>query len=144
MLHGTNKKINNFRTDYDISSKSSSTNNYKGSGYDIGNLAPSGNMKINSRAMSDSFLMSNVSHQNPPFNRRGWKKLESLVRMWSRNRASYVTTGGVLNSNSYRKIGKNKISVPTQFYKVVFIPSENKMIAFLIPNLKIESSLKVM
>ena len=70
-------------------------------------------------------------------------KLESLVRMWSRNRASYVTNGGVLNSNSYRKIGKNKISVPTQFYKVVFIPSENKMIAFLIPNQKIESSLKV-
>ena len=73
MLHGTNKKINNFRTDYNISSKSSSTNNYKGSGYDIGNLAPSGYMKINSRAMSDSFLMSNVSHQNPPFNRGGWK-----------------------------------------------------------------------
>ena len=142
MLLGTTKRTNNFRTDYNISSKSSSPSDYRGSGYDRGHLAPAGDMKINSRAMSESFLMSNISPQNPSFNRGGWKKLESLVRMWSRNRASYVTTGGVLNSNSYRKIGKNKISVPTQFYKVIFIPSENKMIAFLMPNQKIENSLK--
>ena len=142
MLLGTTKRTNNFRTDYNISSKSSSPSDYRGSGYDRGHLAPAGDMKINSRAMSESFLMSNISPQNPSFNRGGWKKLESLVRMWSRNRASYVTTGGVLNSNSYRKIGKSKISVPTQFYKVIFIPSENKMIAFLMPNQKIENSLK--
>ena len=111
MLLGTTKRTNNFRTDYNISSKSSSPSDYRGSGYDRGHLAPAGDMKINSRAMSESFLMSNISPQNP-------------------------------SSNSYRKIGKSKISVPTQFYKVIFIPSENKMIAFLMPNQKIENSLK--
>ena len=142
LILGAAVRKDNFRADYNISSKSASTNDYKGSGYDRGHLAPAGDMKINSLAMSESFFMSNISPQNPSFNRGGWKKLESLVRMWGRNKVSYITTAGVLNSNNFNKIGYNQVSVPNQFYKIVYIPSDNKMIAFLMPNKKIESSLK--
>lgn len=139
---GSAKRTDNFRADYNVSSKSASPNDYRGSGYDRGHLVPAGDMKINSVAMSESFFMSNISPQNPSFNRGGWKKLESLVRMWGRNKVSYITTAGILNLNSFNKIGNNQVSVPNQFYKVVYIPSDNKMIAFLMPNKKIEGSLK--
>ena len=142
LILGAAVRKDNFRADYNVSSKSASTNDYKGSGFDRGHLAPAGDMKINSVAMSESFFMSNISPQNPSFNRGGWKKLESLVRMWGRNKVSYITTAGVLNSNNFNKIGYNQVSVPNQFYKIVYIPSDNKMIAFLMPNKKIEGSLK--
>ncbi len=142
LILGSAVRKDNFRADYNVSSKSASPNDYKGSGYDRGHLAPAGDMKINSIAMSESFFMSNISPQNPSFNRGGWKKLESLVRMWGRNKVSYITTAGVLNSNNFEKIGGNQVSVPNKFYKVIYIPSDNKMIAFLMPNKKIEGSLK--
>ena len=142
LILGAAVRKDNFRADYNISSKSASPGDYKGSGFDRGHLAPAGDMKINSVAMSESFFMSNISPQNPSFNRGGWKKLESLVRMWGRNKVSYITTAGVLNSNNFNKIGKNQVSVPNLFYKIIYIPSEGKMIAFLMPNKKIEGSLK--
>ena len=42
--------------------------------------------RMDSASVATNFLMSNISPQNPSFNRGGWKKLESLVRMWSRNK----------------------------------------------------------
>lgn len=142
LILGSAKRTDNFRDDSNVSTKSASPYDYKGSGYDRGHLAPAGDMKINSVAMSESFFMSNISPQTPSFNRGGWKKLESLIRMWGRNKVSYITTAGILNFNSFKKIGNNQVSVPNQFYKVVYIPSDNKMIAFLMPNKKIEGSLK--
>ena len=142
LILGTAVRKDNFRADYNVSSKSASPNDYKGSGYDRGHLAPAGDMKINPVAMSESFFMSNISPQKPSFNRGGWKKLESLVRMWGRNKVSYITTAGVLNSNNFNKIGGNQVSVPNQFYKIIYIPSDSKMIAFLMPNKKIEGPLK--
>ena len=142
LISGAAVRKDNFRADYNVSSKSASPNDYKGSGYDRGHLAPAGDMKINPVAMSESFFMSNISPQKPSFNRGGWKKLESLVRMWGRNKVCYITTAGVLNSNNFNKIGANQVSVPNQFYKIIYIPSDSKMIAFLMPNKKIEGPLK--
>lgn len=142
LILGTTKRNDNFRADHHVSTKSASPNDYKGSGYDRGHLVPAGDMKINALAMSESFFMSNISPQTPSFNRGGWKKLESLIRIWGKDKESFITTAGVLNSNSLKKIGVNQVSVPNQFYKVIYIPSENKMIAFLMPNKKIEGSLK--
>ena len=142
LILGTAVRKDNFRADYNVSTKSASPYDYKGTGYDRGHLAPAGDMKINSVAMSESFFMSNISPQNPSFNRGGWKKLESLVRMWGRNKVSYITTAGVLNSNNFNKIGGSQVSVPNLFYKIIYIPSDSKMIAFLMPNKKIEDSLR--
>ena len=67
LILGTAVRKDNFRADYNVSTKSASPYDYKGTGYDRGHLAPAGDMKINSVAMSESFFMSNISPQNPSF-----------------------------------------------------------------------------
>jgi endonuclease G len=75
-------RTNDFREDYKVTTGSASLSDFKGSGYDRGHLAPAGDMKWSSTAMSESFYMSNMSPQKPGFNRGIWKKLESRKLPW--------------------------------------------------------------
>lgn len=134
------KRSNYFREDYSISTGSAKPNDYKNSGYDRGHLAPAGDMKSSQTAMSESFLMSNISPQNPSFNRGRWKKLETLVRSWSQKTELHIITGGIL-AETISKIGINGVSVPKYFYKIVYSPKEAKMIGFVMPNSKISLGL---
>ena len=133
---GNIERTNNFRVDKKVLTGTASLADYKGSGYDRGHLAPAGDMKSDKRSMSQSFLLSNISPQNASFNRGGWKKLESLVRSWAENNALYITTAGVLEDN-LKTIGFNEVSVPNRFYKLIYNPKDQKIIAFLIPNEKV-------
>ena len=140
LLRGNTERSNNFRFDFSISTGSASLNDYKGSGYDRGHLAPAGDMKDSYTSMSDSFFMSNMSPQVPSFNRGGWKRLEALVRSWAEKDELYIITAGILKE-SLLKIGKNGVSVPEYFYKVIYVPTSSKMIGFLMPNTKINLDL---
>ena len=62
-IRGTVNRTNDFREDYKVKTGSASLSDYKGSGYDRGHLAPAGDMKWSSTAMSESFFMSNISPQ---------------------------------------------------------------------------------
>jgi len=137
-------RSNDFREDYKVSTESSSLSDYKGSGYDRGHLAPAGDMKWSSTAMSESFYMSNMSPQKPGFNRGIWKKLESNVRNWaSDNGEIYVVTGPIL-TGSYSSIGSNQVSIPDYYYKVIldYKEPEIKGIGFILPHQKSSSSLQ--
>jgi endonuclease G len=93
-------------------------------------------MTWDKEAMSQSFLMSNMSPQSPSFNRGIWKKLEQKVRDLAVERDSiYVVTGPVLNTVE-RSIGKNEVAIPAYYFKVVvdLSPPGHGMIAFLLPN----------
>ncbi|MBP1631171.1 MAG: non-specific endonuclease, partial [Bacteroidetes bacterium] len=86
--------------------------------------------------MEESFYYSNMSPQKPSFNRGIWKQLEELIRDWAvQNKEIYIVTGGVLN-DSLSSIGKNKVSVPKYFYKVILDYSEPsiKGIGFIMLN----------
>ena len=84
-------------------------------------------------SMSESFYLSNMSPQEPSFNRGIWKKLETQVREWAKNSDStYVVTGGVLSGNM-RHIGLDKVAVPRFYYKAIYCPRRG-MIGFLLPN----------
>ena len=98
-------------------------------------------MKFSKISMSESFFMSNMSPQKPSFNRGGWKKLESLVRFWAEDSEIHIITGGILNKN-LNKIGRNGVSVPDYFYKIIFDANDCKMIGFVMPNEKIIHELK--
>lgn len=139
-LKGTVKRTNNFKIDGKVTTGSAYPNNYRYTGYDRGHLAPASDMKISRNAMTESFLMSNISPQNPSFNRGAWKKLETLVRSWAQNCELHIVTAGVLNSNLL-KLGNSNVSIPKLFYKVIYAPSERKMIGFLMPNIKINNKL---
>jgi endonuclease G len=140
---GPHGRSDNFRADAKVITGSASLMDYKGSGYDRGHLVPAADMSFSEVAMSQTFFMSNMSPQQPSFNRGIWKKLEEQVRTWAvENEHIYVVTGPVLTS-SLQKIGPGQVTVPTEFYKVVldYKAPEIKAIALLLPNKKGEGRL---
>lgn len=137
LVNGTTERADDFRYDPKVSSGSATPDDYKNSGYDRGHLCPAADMKINDNAMSETFYMTNMSPQAPYFNRGIWKNLEALVRDWSlKEEKLYIATGPVFRSNK-GKIGKNEITIPGYYYKVIYDPTDTpKMIAFVLPNEK--------
>ena len=133
---GQVSRTDNFRADTSISSGSAVLADYRGSGFDRGHLAPAGDMKWSQIAMSESFLMSNMSPQVPSFNRGIWRKLEEQVRSWAIEKDSlYVITGPVLNPVD-SMIGETGVGVPPHYFKVLvdLSPPTHSFIAFLLPN----------
>ena len=137
-------RTNDFREDYKVKTGSASLSDYKGSGYDRGHLAPAGDMKMSSTAMSESFFMSNMSPQHPSFNRGIWKKLEGSVRNWADDNGEiHIVTGPILNEQ-FSTIGYNGVSIPNYYYKVILDYKEPglKGIGFILLHEKSSSSLK--
>jgi endonuclease G len=144
-VRGSVKRKDAFRPDPLVKTGSASLADYKGSGYDRGHLAPAADMKWSSTAMSESFFMSNMSPQNPSFNRGVWKRLEGHVRKWAYdNESIHITTGGVL-TDRLTTIGTNRVSVPRFYYKVIldYQEPEIKGIGFILPNESIKKSLEL-
>jgi len=135
-LEGEVSRTDNFRQDTNVIAGSASLNDYRGSGYDRGHLVPAGDMKWSLEAMSESFLLSNISPQEPGFNRGIWKKLEEKVRDWAvKNDSMYIITGPV--STSIRQsIGENEVGIPEYYFKIIMDISypTYKSIGFLIKN----------
>jgi len=134
LCFGEEKRKNNFRPDKSILTGSAQLSDYKGSGYDRGHLVPAGDMTRNTIAMSESFFMSNMSPQDPSFNRGIWRKLESQIRKWSLDQDTiYVVTGPIIRS-PYKKIGANDVAVPHSYFKALYFKNSGKMCAFILPN----------
>ncbi len=128
-------RCNCFKTDRNISTKSANKNDYSSSGFDLGHLCPAADNNMSNKANRESFLMSNISPQLPGFNREVWKELEDWVREKAVEYDTiYVVTGPVF-INNLGNIGKNKVTIPGYFYKVLLRREGEKYysIAFLIP-----------
>lgn len=138
------KRTNKFKEDPWIPTGSATDLDYLKSGYDRGHLAPAADMAFSSAAMASCFYYSNMSPQDPSFNRGIWSKLEALVRFWANeNDAIYVITGPILNKTKYPTIGPNGVTVPEFFYKVIldYRDPVKKGIAFILPNGKTDKQL---
>ena len=133
---GEIERTDNFRPDTSIFTGSATPADYRGSGFDRGHLAPAGDMKWSLEAMSQSFLMSNMSPQLPAFNRGIWRRLETEVRNWAMEKDSlYVITGPLFTAGD-SLIGENGVGVPGYYFKVLvdLSPPYHDMIAFLLPH----------
>ncbi|AHM58823.1 DNA/RNA non-specific endonuclease [Flammeovirgaceae bacterium 311] len=132
------ERYDRFMADNRVSTGSADPDDYSNSGYDRGHLAPAGDFSADKEAMKESFYMSNMSPQEPSFNRGIWSKLENQVRNWAdEHEEVWVITGPVLlNQKRLKKIGNNKVSVPRYYYKVVLDVREPeiKMIGFVMKN----------
>lgn len=93
--------------------------------------------------MKESFYLSNmVPQQGAGMNRGIWKALEEKVRNWAIDRGElYIYTGPVyiISEDRMRRIGTNKVAVPTHVYKIVYDPAQQEAIAFLMPNIKLKT-----
>ena len=139
-ISGPAKRGNNFRIDPQIITGSADPDDYRYSMFDRGHLAPAGDFMYDQEAMDKSFYMSNISPQDPGFNRGIWKKLENQVRSWAVEYKELIVVSGPIfrECETGSEIGENQIGIPDYFYKIIFdiYPPEYKMIAFLLKNEK--------
>lgn len=141
LINGTQTRTDDFRADPLVSTGSASLADYSGSGYDRGHLCPAADMTLNKTSMSETFYLSNMSPQNPSFNRGIWSTLEDRVRKWvSEYGDLYVVSAGIL-TDKIGSIGVNEVTIPKSFYKVIYSP-KNGMIALILPNQGSNQALK--
>lgn len=112
---------------------------YSASGYDRGHLCSAADMSWDRDAIDETFYTTNISPQEPKFNRGIWKYLESNVRGWAMQYGHvYVVTGPVLTQRAKKRFPKDKsyVAVPRQYYKVVldYTTDKPEAIGFLMPN----------
>lgn len=106
-------------------------------GYDRGHLAPAGDQTVDARLKKETFFMSNIAPQKDLFNRCIWCTVEWQAREWVKARGfAYVITGPI-GGGPNKTIGKHKVWVPTDFYKIIVAKDSTgkwQAIAFVIPN----------
>lgn len=133
---GKEKRNDRFIADPLVIGSIATNADYTRSGYDKGHMAPAADMKWSSQAMKESFYFSNMCPQHPQLNRRGWKNLEEKIRDWAIADSAIVIICGPIVNKQPKTIGKNKVAVPQQFFKVILSPYVKPMraIGFLFNN----------
>lgn len=116
---------------------------YAKSGYDTGHIANAEDMRWSVQAEQDSFILSNMTPQIPGFNRGIWKSLETRTRVWamSRNDALLVYAGPIYDRKQNQVIGKNMVTVPSGFFKILIDTRTNEGLAFVFANSASKKSL---
>lgn len=114
--------------------------------FDRGQFAPACDNKIKQKFFDRSYLYSNTAPRTTTINREKcvWDRLESYVAFLAwRTRNVYAVTGALHKPNKnnrnlrYRVIGRNRIAVPTHYYKVLLYQDNNGHLlleAYAVPN----------
>ncbi|CUJ95363.1 DNA/RNA non-specific endonuclease [Achromobacter xylosoxidans] len=97
----------------------SELDDYRGSGYSRGHMAPAGDMAT-PEAMAQSFSLANMVPQDQSHNAGPWSRIEQDTRQYVMRAAGdvYVFTGPVYGDRP-KTIGAG-VAVPTYLYKVVY------------------------
>ncbi len=126
-----------FEEDPDVRTPRATYQDFYSSRFDRGHMCPAGDNKWSQKAMTESFLMTNICPQNHGLNKEDWNDLEMQCRTWARSFSQLtIVCGPVFDDNSQpRTIGKNKVRVPDRFYKVVYCESPApRTLAFIFRN----------
>lgn len=118
----TRERNDSFRADDRIPDDFQSTlNDYAGSGYDRGHLAPNASLDHTELSQRETFYLSNIVPQSPAFNRYQWSDVEQWLRDCSQekmdNTPLLVITGSHYETDP-EEIG-DAVAVPESQYNVV-------------------------
>lgn len=107
---------------------------YKGSGYDRGHMAPAADM-ADSTAMAQSFSLANMVPQAPANNRKTWAAIEKATRQYAMRASGdiYVITGPVYAPHP-EMLGNNRVWVPQHLFKLVYDPAKGLAWAHWVEN----------
>lgn len=107
---------------------------YQGSGFDRGHMAPAGDMATE-ESMAQSFSLANMVPQYPVNNRKSWASIEKATRKYVMRAAGdvFVITGPVFGL-SPATIGLNQVWVPQYLFKLVYDPSTKRSWAHWLDN----------
>lgn len=112
------------------SAERSKLDDYRGSGFDRGHLAPAGDMPT-AQAMAQSFSLANMVPQAPEHNRGVWaKSVEAATRKYAARASGdvFVITGPVYEPSIEQSpsIGLGKVRVPKYLFKLVYDQDANR------------------
>lgn len=107
---------------------------YKGSGYSRGHMAPAADMPT-AQAMAQSFSLANMVPQAPINNQRAWAGIEKATRKYVMRAKGdvYVITGPFYGTRTHT-IGPGKVWVPTHLFKLVYDATTGRAWAHWIEN----------
>lgn len=99
---------------------------YKGSGWSRGHMAPAGDMST-PEGKAQSFSLANIAPQDASHNSGAWSKIEQDTRRYVRRAKGdvFVITGPLFEGATER-IGPDQVLVPTGFFKMVQDPTVGK------------------
>ncbi|EKZ98663.1 DNA/RNA non-specific endonuclease [Cupriavidus sp. HMR-1] len=107
---------------------------YRGSGWDRGHLAPAGDQPT-AQAMAQSFSLANMTPQAPKNNREAWSSIESATRKYAmRAKGDVYVISGPVFSDRPQTIGAGRVWVPSYYFKLVYDPTTNRAWAHWIAN----------
>ncbi|KAA0677301.1 DNA/RNA non-specific endonuclease [Azospirillum brasilense] len=129
------KRKNRFHADPNLpADERAELNDYKGSGFDRGHMAPSGDMPT-PVAQEESFSLANMIPQSSKMNQLIWEWIESGVRAWAEQEGElYVVTGPIFQGQSLQRIN-GRVLVPTHAFKAVYDPQRRQAAAYVVENI---------
>ncbi|XP_068940420.1 nuclease EXOG, mitochondrial [Petaurus breviceps papuanus] len=129
---------------------SADNEDYLGSGWSRGHMAPAGNNKFSTEAMQETFYLSNIVPQNFDNNAGYWNRIEMYCRdLTERFDDVWIVSGPLTLPQTgedgkkrvtYEVIGKDNVAVPSHLYKVILarrsLTSTEPLVlgAFVVPN----------
>jgi len=107
---------------------------YQGTGFDRGHMAPAGDMATD-ESMAQSFSLANMVPQSPINNRKTWAAIEKAERKYVMRATGdvFIITGPVFD-DAPPTIGLHKVWVPQHLFKLVYDPSTNRTWAHWLDN----------
>lgn len=125
-----------FQKDMDVPTPRATDWDYSRSGYDRGHMCPSGDNKWDRTAQEESFLFTNICPQNHNLNTGDWNDLEVQCRSWAKEYGRvYIVCGPIIRKEQHKTIGRNKVWVPSAFFKVVLrLGDEPQALGFICEN----------
>ncbi len=129
-------RSNDYREDIDVPTPRANVEDYKGSTWSRGHMCPAGDNKWDYKAMSETFLLTNICPQHASLNSGLWNRIEQDCRRWAKKYGDiYIVCGPVLLNREHETIGNNKVVVPEAFFKVILrVNPQPAAIGFIIRN----------
>ncbi|MBR1712317.1 MAG: DNA/RNA non-specific endonuclease [Alloprevotella sp.] len=140
---GRQERQGEFQPDPQAKGRSASNADYSRSGYGRGHMAPAGDMKWNSKAMRESFYLSNICPQRGALNAGLWNDLEMGIRSMARGGTTvYIACGPIFTGSKPRTIGSGRVAVPDSFFKVLLRNTGKgyEAIGYIFPNANCKGS----
>ena len=129
-------RSNSFDEDGEVRPQARATlDDYRGSGYAIGHMAPAEDMRWNEEVERQSNLLTNIAPQiGPAYNGSIWRTIEDRVRRWVAARGDLtIICGPIFEARQlvqridrqpetarqmlFNVIGDNDVAVPTAFFR---------------------------
>lgn len=137
-----------FTTDQNVSGPQAEYRDYSRNlyGMDRGHMAPSADFKWSVSANEQTFYLTNVCPQAHGLNDGLWLELEQRCRaMVKRYKVSMTIVCGPVFDDNPKTIGKNRVHVPSAFFKATKIRIDGKeyACAFILDNKDLDKYLDV-